>query len=73
MTRQQRMIEAFAAKEASTRERIDRENIDVLVEMGWSRDDAAMFVGENPIEGERDRGHIHRLGMAAVRTRSSMG
>jgi hypothetical protein len=54
MTRQQRMIEAFAAHEASIRERIDRENIDVLVEMGWTRSDAAMFVGENPIEGGND-------------------
>ena len=52
MTRQQRMIEAFADHEAATRDRINRENVELLVEMGWRREDATAFVHENPAEGE---------------------
>ena len=52
MTRQQRMIEAFADYEAATRDRIDQENIEILVDMGWTREDATAFVHENPAEGE---------------------
>ena len=59
MTRKQRMIEAFADYEVTTRDRVNRENVEVLVEMGWTREDATMFVNENPAEGENHARRSH--------------
>ena len=48
-----KMIGAFADYEAATQERIDQENIEILVkEMEWTREDATAFVNEKPAEGE---------------------
>lgn len=63
MIRQQRMIEAFADNEVATRDRINRENVEVLVEMGWTREDATAFVHENPAEGDN---HARRRKPAKV-------